>query len=443
MGVQRGYPPLAHRLSVRESLVGYLLTNENPAFDIVFFMENGIYQVCVRADYIRGRGDLIRAQAHATRTGNSGKESRRDDLPNSHPVALAWCYSDGDEWHLPTPTVKADDEDESAPPVAPEPGLRLADSFEKFVADNGNPQPWKGGRWAFHLLVIVPPAWFSGDPHDPDDPEVRRFFGEAIRWADSELGGVWAARYDVDELGSGVVDVFASPILEVRNRRRIMPTKAEKLLANRLAKDSGSKVPKTWSALQTSWALWAQKHLDPALRRGRPKSETLAEHLPPSEFRKRAAAVQAHEAELAKRENAIKKWWAHFRAEVAEQNKRLRELVRRLLQHESRMQRTVKRLKAENRHQQNLIRGLAETIGRGAAAAHRRGGPSVIDALHAGLERLQPSDREFDRINASIYDGRDAYENDCPPENPIGREAPRDPAPRKNEDTPEDDTKTH
>lgn len=416
MGVQRGYPPLAHRFSGRESLVCKNLTNEGPTFDIVDTMDQEIHRVCVRPAYVRSMGDLTRAQAHATRTGKSGQESRRDDLSDSHPVALAWCYADGKEWHQPKPTitVNADGSDESVPPVAPEPGLRLIESYEKFLADNGNPQPWKGGRWAFHLLVIVPPAWFSGDPHDPDDPEVRRFFGEAIRWAESELGGVWAARYDVDELGSGVVDIFASPILEVRNRRRIMPTKAEKLLADRLAKESGRKASKTWSALQTSWALWAQNHLDPALRRGQPVGETLAEHLRPSEFRKRVAAVEAREKEVVERENAIQCWWAHFRAEVAEQNRKLRDLVRRLLRYGSQLEKKVLRLEDENRRQKDLIEGLAQTIGRGAAAEDRCVAEPVTTTLRAGLAELSLTDSELKLIDHNICVGRENYHDGHP-----------------------------
>ena len=75
------------------------------------------------------------------------------------------------------------------------PGLNLIASYKKYLADNGNPQPWKDGPWAHHLLVIVPPKSISGDPHDPNNPAVRKFFGEAIRWGQSDLGGVWAARY--------------------------------------------------------------------------------------------------------------------------------------------------------------------------------------------------------------------------------------------------------
>ena len=385
-------------------------------------MENDVHRVCVRPAYIRTQGDLTRAEAHATRTGKSGRESRRDDLPDSKPVALAWCYADGDEWHKPKPTiVKEVDSDESAEPNGPEPGLRLIESYKKFVADNGNPQPWKNGRWAFHLLVIVPPQWFSGDSHNPDDPEVRRFFGEAIRWANSELGGVWAARYDVDELGSGVVDLFASPILKVRNRMRIMPTKAEKLLAERLAKKPGSKTPKTWSALQTSWAQWAQQHLDPALQRGRPIGVTRAEHLPPSEFRKRAAAVEAREKEVKAREKeaarqirGIKNWWQEFREEVAEQNKKLRALVRRLLGYGKKMRQKVDLLEDENRRQKNLIEGLAQTVGRGAAAANWYAAEPVTTALHTGLEELSLTDKELKVIDKNICAGRENYSNDHP-----------------------------
>ena len=90
---------------------------------------------------------------------------------------------------------------------------------------------------------------------------------------------------------------------------------------------------------------------------------TRAEHLPPSEFRKRAAAVEAREKEVKAREKeaarqirGIKNWWQEFREEVAEQNKKLRALVRRLLGYGKKMRQKVDLLEDENRRQKKPYR---------------------------------------------------------------------------------------
>ena len=226
------------------------------------------------------------------------------------------------------------------------------------------------------------------------------------------LGGpLWTST----KLGSGVVDLFLSPILESRGKKRVLPNKAERLLAARLAKDAGSKTPKTWSALQTSWADWAQKYLDPALRRGRPKSQTLAEHLPPSIFRKRADEVAKREKEATKREHAIQSWWARFRADITDRNERLRSLVSRLLQYGTKMREKVSSLEDETRRQKDLIVGLARTIGRGAAAARWNDNEIVLTALQGGLERFAASEEDVKFIDKEIHVGRDKYTKEHSP----------------------------
>ena len=263
---------------------------------------------------LKARGDIARAQAHATRSSKTGAEHRRDDLLDSHPVALAWCMADGDEWHLPTPTLlpnsaKKNDREhppEKKPKNTPSPGLNIVQSFDDWLDENDYPEPWGSGPVAWHLLAILPPLWLAqgGDPRDPNNPLVRAFFREAHAWAQHEIGGVFAARYDLDEAGSGVVDLFAAPVQTFRGKPRLMPVRASKQMAQRV-RVPGGKTPMTYAAFQTSWANWAQEHLDPLLQRGRPKKETQAEHVHAVRFKAEAEAMKKREAAIGQRERAV------------------------------------------------------------------------------------------------------------------------------------------
>lgn len=76
----------------------------------------------------------------------------------------------------------------------------------------------KGCPVAIHALCIVSPEAIKGNGHDPHNPSVRKLLADSVSWAEREYGRgcVWAARYDVDENGSGVVDVFCSPHYKYR-----------------------------------------------------------------------------------------------------------------------------------------------------------------------------------------------------------------------------------
>ena len=107
---------------------------------------------------------------------------------------------------------------------------------------------------------------------------------ESKAWADTALGGCFATRYDIDEHGSGVVDVFCAPTREYRGKVRLMANSALRALQKR----EGERT--SYAALQSSWARHCQQHLDPAFQRGDPKSETGHEHIVADRLR------EAHEA---------------------------------------------------------------------------------------------------------------------------------------------------
>lgn len=155
----------------------------------------------------------------------------------------------------------------------------------------------KNAALALHLLVGVSPEWLAetGDPHDLKNPRVRELIDHAKRWAETwmEDGAVWAVRYDTDEVGSGVVDILGSPIRQNASGRG-KPKPA--ISVNKALKDLQDSVGArtSYAAMQTSWATYAQDHLDPALERGEPESEQ--KHLTPEQFKERIAIEQEIDA---------------------------------------------------------------------------------------------------------------------------------------------------
>lgn len=168
----------------------------------------------------------------------------------------------------------------------------------------------KGAALAQHLLVGVSPGWLeeAGDPRDTANPRVQQLVAEAKAWAESWMGegAVWAVRYDTDEKGAGVVDILASPIRTQhhktgKSKPAISVRKANAELAEK------HDLPNAFQAMQTDWAEWSQSRLDPQLQRGRPKSETDREHVPPDVYADQIAELQQEREELWREQDEHKK----------------------------------------------------------------------------------------------------------------------------------------
>lgn len=124
----------------------------------------------------------------------------------------------------------------------------------------------KGAQICLHALCILGQDWVraAGDLHDPNNPRNRALFAEARAWAQSWVGegGVVSARLDLDEAGGAVVDLLLAPVRLSRGQPVISTAKALKEL--QLAWGERSE----YAALQTSWAVWCQQHLDASIARG-------------------------------------------------------------------------------------------------------------------------------------------------------------------------------
>lgn len=189
-----------------------------------------------------------------------------------------------------------------------------------------------GAALGLHLLIGVSPEWIEegGDLHDPRNPRNALLMEHAVKFAQQVIGGVYAARLDLDEFGGGVVDVFAAPVhMRKPKSSKTGPTKdpvAEISVRKALkAAQMATEEKHSYAALQTLWAKVA-KTMDPRLMRGKPKVETGRLHLSVPEFRQgraeiekglrqarglqatalnHAARVYASEAELKRREEEL------------------------------------------------------------------------------------------------------------------------------------------
>lgn len=166
----------------------------------------------------------------------------------------------------------------------------------------------KGAKLGLHIMCGVSPEWLAeaGDLHDPENPRQRQLLEAAVAWANSwSNDGCFDARIDLDETGSAVVDLFVAPTSQQKHKsgKSKLVISVNKAL-EALAIEHEGKKSRQYSALNTSWAEYAYEHLDPRLVRGKPKSETGKEHIPPDRYRdmmERATAAEA-EAKQAKAE---------------------------------------------------------------------------------------------------------------------------------------------
>lgn len=164
--------------------------------------------------------------------------------------------------------------------------LNYVEAFKNHKREFGASERANSGL-AMEFKIVVSPDWLreTGSEHDLNNPRVKQLYDEALKWAESwgGSGSVWGLRYDTDEKGSGVVDVFMSPIREQKHKSGksknvISCRKAkEELLAAEKILDPSLKT--SGAAMQSSWARWCQKNLDQRIERGVSKEETQIEHV--------------------------------------------------------------------------------------------------------------------------------------------------------------------
>ena len=173
-------------------------------------------------------------------------------------------------------------------------------SFKSFKKQTGAVEGQ--GAIALHLVVGISPEVVAahGDPHDPENPKNVEFLEEAKRWAASVFGegATIHSRLDVDEDGSGVVDLVVCPTETQkggrgRKEKLTISTRAALMNYQRALVDAGTgyvaqqSSKRSYSALQDGWALHARA-LHPEITRGVPKEVTGAKHVTADVFKRLA-----------------------------------------------------------------------------------------------------------------------------------------------------------
>ena len=264
----------------------------------------------VRAAPLARRGDIRQAAEHAHSTPEAVKRRRDDEIGfrciatvpvRDGPVAARWrtarVFPHGHKKSM----------DGGLPPLLDYPAL-----YDSHLKAHGDAKRPPRGHAGMHLIVGISPSYFEGrgSMHDPENPNVRKLLAAAAEWAESEIGGVWAARYDLDEKGGAVVDVFASPIhTNLRTGKMAVSCRKAK---DRLQRKY--KTPRSYSAMQDSWRDFASRRLGFEFKRGQPKQETQREHVHADTFadameqgKARMAQMEREMRELQKRIDAARK----------------------------------------------------------------------------------------------------------------------------------------
>jgi hypothetical protein len=167
----------------------------------------------------------------------------------------------------------------------------------------------KGAAIMAHMIAVISPEILAeaGDPRDPNNPKVRALFEQAQAWAQAEFGekSLVAARLDVDEAGAGVVDLFVCPTAMQAGGRGRKPklTISVKSGLEAVAAKNGNK--RSYSAIQDSWGDWASQHIDPRLKRGKPKRETMRQHVHADLLKDGFEELKRRQTELDQREREL------------------------------------------------------------------------------------------------------------------------------------------
>ena len=177
------------------------------------------------------------------------------------------------------------------------------------------------------MQLNVSPDWIRevGDLHDERNERNRLLYRAAQDFVQN-IKGVVAVRMDLDEEGGGVVDIYLAPVFPRTNRLRKDGSRGSEILEISVSKlnafwreQSGEKTG--YSGIQTLWAAYCAKNLDPRIQRGDRKSETGRGHLEVPEIKAAYAAADAKTAEA----EAIMEQALQDKAEVEEERQRLAE----------------------------------------------------------------------------------------------------------------------
>ncbi|GGF82262.1 hypothetical protein GCM10007301_47950 [Azorhizobium oxalatiphilum] len=212
---------------------------------------------CVRCQPLKhlgnGYGGLGAAEAHGKRLDEKARSRVVRDIP-----PIAWSAAGSDR------------------------GLDIV-AAHRVHLDQTHAVLRKGAAVGMHLMAIISHEWLTElgeSAHSSANERVLALVSQAWTWVETWCGenSCFALRYDCDEKGSGVVDLFVAPVqMQGRRGGRQVPTisiaSAKKCLRSQFHDQT------EYAALQSSWAAHANLILDPRFQRGAYKLATRREHV--------------------------------------------------------------------------------------------------------------------------------------------------------------------
>ena len=259
----------------------------------------------------------------------------------------------------------------------------------------------KNAHLGLHMIAGVSPEYFDddeharepGDPnfkgskHDPNAPAVRKLLKVATEWANAELGGAWAARYDVDEDGAAIVDVMCSPIRANKSsgKKWVSIRKAQNEL-----KEKYPYAAKGYGAMQSSWADFASKALGEDFERGIPKKETGREHLIAEEYGAAMDDGRERVAEIEKQADVGKKRLQ----EIEEQLARAVETRKAMVAKQKSVMAAIELLQAERERLEKGVKKMAKAL----LGLRNRLGAWALSRYRAASRPELPPDPEHEEL---------------------------------------------
>ena len=259
----------------------------------------------VRCKRLVDAAAIAAASSHALGSDRSARSRRREGYDG--PRAVCFIKNDSNTWDKPEfvypPKSGATDLPRHVDYTA---------AYQRHLTATGARKA-PNAHAAMHLIVGVSPEYFgkpdgTHEGHDHKSKKVRRLLVAAANWAEAELGGVWAARYDLDERGFGIVDVMCSPVRpHGKNGKPYVSIRK----AQAEVQEKYPSAARGYGAMQSSWADYATEALGTPFDRGVPKAVTGREHLIAEQYgeamdagRKRVTAL---EKEIAGMERILKR----------------------------------------------------------------------------------------------------------------------------------------
>lgn len=222
-------------------------------------------------------------------------------------------------------------------------GRRLTKAYADFKKRN-DVDPRKGAQLLHTIGIGVSPSWIreTGDLHDPANPRNVQVFDAAIAWVKSFAGddAIVSARMDLDEEGGGWVDVYFAPIRQQKYKGRTQTKSiiSVNMCLEQTAVSLGYPKGSHYTALNTGWAKFAQQHLDPAIERGTPRSDTGKEHLTPRQYKaekraeKKAADAAAAEQKAIEQTSVLEAATVAVEEERKELNRSFKDTAKTLME---------------------------------------------------------------------------------------------------------------